>query len=186
MLLYRYIALCVYFDPSVYRNTMDGKPWNSLDFAPGKQIFVRRLICQSAFSSFQFCNTPITSRDFLIRFWLGLDLVVSDSLALSSFHDILSIISVSLDLDSPDEWPPLFSSITQAYTVRNFWSRFWHRLIYRSFRAHSSLFARKILGIRRGSILARYVNNALVFLLSGLMHTLVERTHSGSDSKCNC
>lgn len=186
ILLCRYITLCVYFDPSVYRNMLDGKPWSSFDFTPEKQIFIRRLICPPTFSIFQFCNNPITSRDFMIRFWLSLDLIVSDYLVLSSIHDILAIIGVSLGLDCSEEWPQLFGSITEAYTVRKFWSRFWHRLIYRSFRAHASLFSSKVLRIRRRSILSRYVNNALVFFLSGLMHTLVEWTHSGRVSECDC
>lgn len=147
---------------------------------------MRRLICPFTLSFFRFCYAPITLRDCLIRVWLGLDLVVSDYLALSSFHDILAIISVSLDFDSPEEWPLLFGSITEAYTVRNFWSRFWHRLIYRSFHAHASLFSKKVLGIRRGAAFARYANNGFVFLLSGLMHTLVERRQREQNSECSC
>lgn len=158
---------------------MDGTPWTALDFCPEKSIFFRRLNFPTAFQS------PITSRDILIRVWLVLDLLVSDYLVLTSFHEIFSIIAVGLHLDTPEEWLPLFGSITEAYTARKFWSCFWHRLIYRSFKAHASVFSR-ILRIRKGRRVSRYVNNALVFLLSGLMHTLVELKQPGNGPACGC
>ena len=30
--------------------------------------------------------------------------------------------------DRPEEWPPLFGSISEAYTLRRFWGVFWHKL----------------------------------------------------------
>jgi len=169
ILLSRFIALCIFYDPDVHHymfNKSHNNIWTHTDFSPEKKFLFKRLADPR--------RSPVTSRELLIRCHLVLDLVLPDWLLLSSYHDILAIIAVSLDLNSPEEWPPLFGSIFEATTVRKYWSCFWHALIRRSFTAHASLLSRRVLGLRRGSLEARYVDNGLVFLLSGLMHTLVD------------
>lgn len=183
VLLGRYIALCVFYDPdvSLYLFQHQGS-WSPADFAPDKRGFLRRLLRLSQFRSFPI--SPITRREVLTRTHLVLDWVISDWLTLSSYHDILAIIAVGTNLDGPDpeEWPPLFGNISEATTVRRFWSNFWHQLVYRSFGGYASLFSEKVLRLRRGSLVARYVNNGLVFFLSGLMHALVD--WKLDESKC--
>lgn len=45
----------------------------------------------------------------------------------------LPYLSLSLltDLPAAQEWPPLYGSIQDAFTVRAVWSRFWHRMLRR-------------------------------------------------------
>ncbi|KAF4621962.1 hypothetical protein G7Y89_g14383 [Cudoniella acicularis] len=150
----RYFALCLFFDPDLHWYMPNGQaPWNYTDFSPSNTIFLRRLLSLN--------GPPLVTRDFLLRLYLTLDLVIPDWLVLSAFHDVCAIVAVGSGIDTPEEWPPLFGSITDAYTAR-------------SFTAHGSVISTKLLGIRPRTLTARYANNALVFLLSGLMHVLVE------------
>jgi hypothetical protein len=168
ILLGRYIALCVYYDPVVYHYMLDGTAWNHGDFSPEKEAFFRRLIGSIISSDY----SPITTREINIRLHYVLDRIIPDYFVLSSYHDILAIVAVAIRLDDPQEWPPLFGNITEAYTIRRYWSHFWHHLIYRSFSAWSSLITTQVFQLKRKH--SRYINNALVFILSGLMHALVE------------
>lgn len=42
---------------------------------------------------------------------------------------VCSIVAVALGLSKPADWPPLFGRLSEATTVRRFWSRFWHQMI---------------------------------------------------------
>jgi hypothetical protein len=37
------------------------------------------------------------------------------------WHRALSIVFVSAGLSRPEDWPPFFGSVRDAYTLRNFW-----------------------------------------------------------------
>jgi hypothetical protein len=41
--------------------------------------------------------------------------------SLNLAHILASLMSVTLGLYQPCEWPPLFGSLTDAYTVRRLW-----------------------------------------------------------------
>lgn len=78
------------------------------DFEPAKELFFLRL------------NT-MTAEEVLIRvlstvgFWLNTYLFVS------VLYDILSLLHVLLGIDTPAAWPSPFGSISDAYSVRQFW-----------------------------------------------------------------
>lgn len=170
----RYIATCIFYDPSIYHYTPNNIPWTPSDFSPSQEAFLRRI--PSCLITSTSC---ITSREVVIRLWYILERILPDYLILSSCHDLLGILAVSTRLNEVEEWnTPLFGSIFQAFTVRRYWSFFWHHLIYRSFSAWAGFFTSSVLRVKR----TRYANNALVFLLSGLMHALVE-WHLG-DGRC--
>lgn len=46
---------------------------------------------------------------------------VEDYATLSRLYYFIAIISVSLNLSSSEDWPPLFGSWSDAYCLRNFW-----------------------------------------------------------------
>ncbi|CAJ0546763.1 Ff.00g013900.m01.CDS01 [Fusarium sp. VM40] len=185
VLLLRYIFLCLYYDPSFHLYMPDGIPWKQEDFSPGNQQLFWRVL-------FSFSDIDAQARHFLtrgtfIRLHIVGDQLIPDYLILSSYHDILSVVAVGLHVDSPEEWPPLFGQIWQAYSVRRYWSHFWHLLVYRSFSAHAEYMVTKVTGTRKRTTMTRYANNACVFVLSGLMHALVERTlNRDSCSLCGC
>jgi hypothetical protein len=67
----------------------------------------------------------MTHRELQIRFFMSVYWIWIASLMLDFFHVLLSIFFVAvLRIDAPDEWPPLFGSRGQAYSIRRFWTRF--------------------------------------------------------------
>ncbi|KAK0719124.1 membrane bound O-acyl transferase family-domain-containing protein [Lasiosphaeris hirsuta] len=74
--------------------------------------------------------TPLPSSEHLL-FWAfeTTRWMIYTWWALSAAHDFFSILFISiLRWDEPHEWPPLFGSISEAYSLRRFWGVFWHRL----------------------------------------------------------
>ncbi|KAH7092333.1 membrane bound O-acyl transferase family-domain-containing protein [Paraphoma chrysanthemicola] len=117
-------------------------------------------------------RTSFTIRAILTRISLAIGNFLPDYLILSSYHDMFAIFFIGINLDESWEWPPLFGSISEAYSMRRFWGMFWHKLIYRSFNGHASVIS-TALGMRQKGMAARIVNNWLVFVLSAVMHGLV-------------
>ncbi|OAX78874.1 hypothetical protein ACJ72_06815, partial [Emergomyces africanus] len=95
---------------------------------------------------------------------------IMSRMMIDSVSRLTSIIFVGLGLSSPSEWPPLFNSMWDAYTLRNYWGKFWHQIPRWSFTSLSNYLTRHILNLPRPSLLERYLNIPIVFSLSGLMH----------------
>ena len=167
ILLLRFLVTCLFYDQDLYHYMPDHTPWSARDFVPEQVTFVRRFLPSDG----SVIHPAFTTRQLIIRVYHVLERVFPDYLILSSYHDILAILAVLTGLDEPSEWPPLFGSLTQAYSVRRYWSCFWHHLIYRSFSAWAALLTNSI-GIPRRY--ARYLNNTIVFVMSGFMHALVD------------
>ncbi|RGP67088.1 trichothecene-4-o [Fusarium sporotrichioides] len=89
-------------------------------------------------------------------------------------HRVLSIISVFLGFSSPQQWPPLFGSMLDAYTIRGFWSTFWHSYCRWTLTTISSFICRDFLRLPRPSIVERYLNIAFVFLGSAVVHMAID------------
>ncbi|EEQ87592.1 TRI7 protein [Blastomyces dermatitidis ER-3] len=83
---------------------------------------------------------------------------------------LLSIISVGLRISNPSDWPPLFNSMWDAYTLRNYWGKFWHQMLRWPFTSISNYLTRRVLRLPRPSFLERYLNILFVFSLSGILH----------------
>ncbi|KAJ5656308.1 hypothetical protein N7507_008258 [Penicillium longicatenatum] len=66
----------------------------------------------------------------------------------------------------------------EAYTLRNFWGTFWHQFMRQPFSALGNFIARDLLGLARSSVLERYTNLFVVFLVSSLYHIIVDLLQS--------
>ncbi|KAI0187380.1 hypothetical protein F4808DRAFT_454359 [Astrocystis sublimbata] len=86
---------------------------------------------------------------------------------LSLWHCALGILSVvALRWDNPSDWPPLFGSVFESYSLRRFWGVFWHRLHVAPFSAWIPPSLHRI-----GAVRALWI-----FLLSGACHAMVNWT----------
>lgn len=65
-----------------------------------------------------------------------------------------------------------YGSLSEAYTLRGFWGKFWHQTLRNNFEGPSRFIIYKILHLPRGSLLARYSFIFLVFFLSGVLHVV--------------
>ncbi|PVH97735.1 hypothetical protein DM02DRAFT_684370 [Periconia macrospinosa] len=144
----------------------------STDYTRAKEGMLRRLILQ-LFQGSSAQPLPVTKRELQIRAFLALEYVTGDFLLLSLYTDFFAICWLTLHLDEPWEFPPFYGNILEAYSMRHFWGKFWHRVIYRSFNAHAAIISRYVLRLRQRTQVTRVVNGLLVFGLSAVMHALV-------------
>ncbi|RAR01101.1 toxin biosynthesis protein [Stemphylium lycopersici] len=95
------------------------------------------------------------------------------------YHSICAVLWVGIGLDGPEEWSlNLFGPLAEAWSVRRYWNKYWHNFVYHSFSGHFKCVTRGWLGMRRGAVATRLLENSLVFVASGLMHSLVRWQHS--------
>ena len=130
------------------------------DFDPSKQSYLRRI-------------RTITLRETTIRSWLVFNFIWSSWSIFTATHDLLAFAFIALGIDEPEDWPSLYGSIFEAYSIRRFWGRFWHHLVQRSYCTYGSLLSQKILCLPRGSFADRTCVSFAVFLLSGIVHACI-------------
>ncbi|KAJ5223363.1 hypothetical protein N7468_007905 [Penicillium chermesinum] len=111
-----------------------------------------------------------------------IELIISNVIAwllcarclIDSHYRALSVLHVGILGDDVADWPPLFGTMLDSYTLRNFWGKFWHQSLRSSFTAVSNRFCRELLRLPRPSVLERYTNVFIVFLLSGTLHLALD------------
>jgi hypothetical protein len=137
-------------------------PLQLSDFSPPQQTYLRRVP-----------SLTITARETLLRSLLVIHFIWHAWATLNFLHNFLAFIFVSLRLDDPNDWPPLYGPLSQTYTLRRFWGKFWHRLVCRTYTNYGKLLSRGILGLKPRGVVDRLVAHGVVFCASGLVHALV-------------
>ena len=132
------------------------------DFSPPKQNYLRRL-------------HAVSTRESILRAILVLNFIWTSWAVISAYHRALSVFFVALALDQPDEWPTLYGSPWEMYSVRRFWGRFWHRSTFRTYTGYGNLVAEKALRLRRGTATHKICVEFVVFFVSGVTHALTTR-----------
>lgn len=130
------------------------------DFHDSKQSYLRRI-------------RIVTARETVIRSWLVFHFVWSSWAMFTATHDMLAFAHVAIGVDEPEDWPRLYGSVFEAYSIRRFWGKFWHRLVQRSYGAYGSLLSQKMLTLPPGSSADRICVNFSVFLISGVVHAFI-------------
>ncbi|KAI0386659.1 membrane bound O-acyl transferase family-domain-containing protein [Hypomontagnella monticulosa] len=136
------------------------------DFTPDQEPILRRLLEDDE-------DDPISQHQLILRAFMCVSWIWANILILELYHALLSVVFVViLRLDDPEDWPPLFGNPAEAWTVRRFWGKFWHRIASPTFAIWSQLVSHRILRLKPGS----EVDNAIVafgiFFLSGLTHAI--------------
>jgi hypothetical protein len=134
-------------------------PLDMMDFLPTKETYFRRL-------------GSVTFRETVIRVWLVTFFVGYSITLYKTLHDALAIIFVATKFDEPEDWPNLFGDIREATSMRNFWAKFWHRLVYRSYTSYGIWISKNILRLPRSSFVGKLFINLFVFTMSGVVHAL--------------
>ncbi|KAL8707943.1 MAG: hypothetical protein Q9220_007086 [cf. Caloplaca sp. 1 TL-2023] len=110
----------------------------------------------------------------LTRFATVLSYWFCTAIVIDAFSSFFNFVMVALCLEPVEVYRPNFGSVSEAYTVRQFWGVTWHQMLRKHFSAPASVVVHQVLGLRKGGLVARYTHLFLVFLISGLMHTWVE------------
>jgi len=132
------------------------------DFLPTKLTYFRRF-------------PTVTLRETLVRTWLVSYWTFYSVGLYTALHDLLALFFVGTCLDTPAEWPQLFGSIKDATSIRGFWGRYWHRLVYRSYTSYGVFISKNIFRLPQNSIVGRMFINLYVFAMSGVAHAVAVR-----------
>ncbi|KAJ5338657.1 hypothetical protein N7452_005385 [Penicillium brevicompactum] len=139
-------------------------PISADDFSPIKTVYLRRL----------FVGPQVTKFETILRAAFAVRWIWDNYVGLCYAQTALAILfSVILRWDEPWEWRPFFGSPLEAWSMRRFWGRFWHRLVYRPYTTWGLWFSREVVRISPGSLGESASVVMLVFLLSGAIHALV-------------
>ncbi|KAF8800796.1 hypothetical protein BYT27DRAFT_7342306 [Phlegmacium glaucopus] len=91
---------------------------------------------------------------------------------LSMFYIAYSIISVAIGISEPRDWPHLFGSPLDGYTVQNCWGRVWHQMLRKLVTGHAN-FISKRLRLRKSTFTTCF-KLFIAFSVSGLIHHAAE------------
>ncbi|KAF6790020.1 toxin biosynthesis protein [Colletotrichum musicola] len=130
-------------------------------------------------------------RDVVLRMVMSVQWILATYVVFSLGHDVLAMFFVSITgWDLPSDWPPLFGSILEAYTLRRFWGVFWHRLHLGVCNAVISLILRREGNLATGktarqgagkdSLAIKGLRAFLTFSVSAVYHAAVNKLVSGS------
>ncbi|KAL8725214.1 MAG: hypothetical protein Q9166_007496 [cf. Caloplaca sp. 2 TL-2023] len=96
------------------------------------------------------------------------------AIVIDAFSSAFNLVSVALNVEDVEAYRPNFGSVAEAYTVRQFWGVTWHQHLRKQLCAPASVIVYHVLGLKKGTLLARYTHLTTVLLISGLLHTWVE------------
>lgn len=85
-------------------------------------------------------------------------------------HSALAAFCVGIGISGPQEWPDLFGSPFDAYSVQRFWGRTWHQLLRRPLKSCTIFVVTRILHCPTGKPYTAFIFLNTVFLISGLAH----------------
>ncbi|ORY69041.1 membrane bound O-acyl transferase family-domain-containing protein, partial [Pseudomassariella vexata] len=122
---------------------------------------------------------PLGTHALCLRAMMSIIWIWNTNALLKISHNLSAIFFVFvLQWDQPAEWPALFGSLAEAYSLRRFWGVFWHRLHVKPFEAYMPPFLRRYLEQEQGEGQWRILNSSLkalwIFLLSAGCHSLTD------------
>jgi hypothetical protein len=147
VLVYHYLLrryrLCIFLD----------------DYAPPFQPLLRRL-------------QEVDAREAIIRIYVPFTMLFASYLLIQLGHAIAAIIGVGILHDEPASWPPLHGSPKETYTLRRYFSHFWHKAMRKAFTGNAAFIAHRVLRIHLESSMSRYAVTVRALLVSGVMHSV--------------
>lgn len=141
-----------------------------------QKVFIHALgqVVVADFSPEMEVGFPLSSHQFQVRAIMSVQWIWRAYFFLEFYHSLLAIVFVAiLRFDDPEDWPALFGSPMEAYSVRGFWGQFWHKLTIPTYVYYSRVVSRQFLGVRPGSSWEKTITALLIFTISGFSHALV-------------
>lgn len=114
------IALNLFFNKLIVRSF---KVIDINDFAAVKTILLRRLFQSLIRGS----ASQVSAREIVVRLWFTANSIWTPILLLDCIHTALAILFIYVvRIDIPEDWPDVFGSPSEAYTLSRFWTRYVH------------------------------------------------------------
>ncbi|KAI1493660.1 membrane bound O-acyl transferase family-domain-containing protein [Biscogniauxia mediterranea] len=116
----------------------------------------------------------VSLEELVMRFFAAVGLCAGLVSFQRGVYSIWAFVCVATGLSTPDDWPPFNGPILHTYSLRYFWSTFWHQINTHRLNVMSYYLLHDMLGLKRGSKLVRYMRIWLIFLISGIWHVAID------------
>ncbi|OGM40168.1 hypothetical protein ABOM_011676 [Aspergillus bombycis] len=117
----------------------------------------------------------VSGDELLMRASGGIGVMICLMCSQGGFYNLFALIGNVLGLSAPKDWPPFYGSPLEAYSLRRFWSRFWHQINTHKFNSISNFILRNVFNIQaRRGLIPKYARTATIFSISAVMHFLVD------------
>ncbi|KAJ3785259.1 membrane bound O-acyl transferase family-domain-containing protein [Lentinula aff. detonsa] len=114
-------------------------------------------------------NATITSQGWLLQMISGAAWMTTPYAGMSMQYCLFAAASVGFGFSNPEDWPDTYGTWKHAYTVRNFWGKFWHQMIRRYVTSIGKFVCRK-LGFQPGTWYSSYTQLYVAFFISAVLH----------------
>ncbi|KAI9042921.1 wax synthase family protein [Aspergillus affinis] len=118
--------------------------------------------------------SEIATEEIVIRVFSTLAAGIGLLSSQGGCYHLFALISVVMKWSEPQEWPPFYGSLSEAYSLRRLWSRVWHQSNSHKFRAISRFLVRDVFSFQPGTLADRYAKIVMVFAASAVMHFLID------------
>ncbi|KAH7048229.1 membrane bound O-acyl transferase family-domain-containing protein [Macrophomina phaseolina] len=111
-----------------------------------------------------FLSLPLWQQNYISAMQLFLG-----TLSLDSTYRIFTIFAVGLGISKPEYNAPFFGSLADAYSVRQFWGKYWHQTFRKVLNTAGEVAAWSV-GAKKGTLVSRYLKTYTGYVTSGAMH----------------
>ncbi|KAI0200184.1 membrane bound O-acyl transferase family-domain-containing protein [Astrocystis sublimbata] len=118
--------------------------------------------------------SDVSLEEIFMRYFAAIGLGLGLIAVQRSVHSIFAFFSVATGLQDPIDWPPFNGLLSKTYSLRTFWSKFWHQINTHRLYVASNWLMHTLLRLPRGSSAVRYLRVFLVFILSGILHVGID------------
>lgn len=129
-------------------------------------------VCQYAMGNYAYIQKPLRSPFFeepiLVQVSLTWLHQLAAFVAINLPYQIGALIAVASGLQTPEDWPPLFGKLSDAYLISRAWGRTWHQLLRRPFGILTPYMQNWLGATSRGT--KRTVSLICSFAISGCFH----------------
>ena len=117
----------------------------------------------------------VSVEEAMFKVLSAIGFVVSMYATVSCCCDIFAVFCVGAGISDFRSWRTNFGSPLEAYSIRRFWSHFWHQYLRSTLSGTADWVVDGIPFLKRNRVLARYSRIFVAFLVSGLVHIGCDR-----------
>ncbi|KAF4340710.1 TRI7-trichothecene biosynthesis [Fusarium beomiforme] len=126
----------------------------------------------------------ITPEEAILRFFATFGFWLNTFCVIHLINSTFSLLYLGLNLYPVEMLPPIWGSLSDAYSIRRFWGNFWHQTLRRHLTSLSEFLVHGILRMPKG-LLARYCKLIACFFVSGALHFPADRALGISAGESN-